>query len=197
MRRFAFALLGTAVLSIGCMQQREFMDPTSNLGIENGRSQSNMSMRNGLVRGDFGERRGFDGEATHMDGASDYEFKSSYVNVARQEESRGAGMVIVSTNGKTLEQLEIGRHDFEYNEESLDQDVVLVSVCSGTSVGAIDYDQPADRGHLVVSDNPEGGRRIDVHTETAELDPVTGARLSQTESSDTSFVFVPGGTPQE
>jgi hypothetical protein len=179
------------------MQQREFMDPTSNLGIESGGAVSNMSVRDGLLRGDFGQRRGFDGEATEMSGSSDYEFKTSNVNVARQEDGRGAGMVILWTNGKTLEQLEEGRHDFAYDPESLDQDTVSANVCSGSSTSAIDYDQPADRGHIVVTNDPEGGRQIDVHTETARLDPVTGERdFSRMETSDTSFVFVPGGQPE-
>jgi hypothetical protein len=187
-------LLGTlavATLAIGCVNQKEYMDPAQNLGL-NG-SVSNMAVRDGMLRGDFGPRRGFDGNATEMNGSSDYEFKTSNVNITREENDRGAGMVILWTNGRTLEQLETGRHEFEYDPNSIDQDEVSANVCSGASPGSMDYDQPADRGHIVVSDNPEGGRQVDVHTETFRLNPVTGARTDDLEVSDTSFTFVPGG----
>ena len=77
-------LLGTlalATLAIGCVNQKEYMDPAQNLGL-NG-SVSNMAVRDGMLRGDFGPRRGFDGDATDMSGSSDYEFKTSNVNVTR------------------------------------------------------------------------------------------------------------------
>jgi hypothetical protein len=186
--------LSLALLAVGCMNQREYMDPTQNSGLTG--SVSNMAVRDGNLRGDFGPRRGFDGEATDMQGSSDYEFKSSNVNVAREENGRGAGMVILWTNGKTLEQLDLGRHDFEYDENSLDQGEISANVCSGSAPGSYDYDQPADKGHIVISDNPQGGREVAVHTETHRLDPVTGARTDNLEVSDTSFTFVPGGEQQ-
>lgn len=188
--------LGLSLLAVGCMNEREYMDPAQNLGGLNG-SVSNMAVRDGLLRGDFGPRKGFDGEATDMNGSSDYEFKTSNVNVAREENNKGAGMVILWTNGKTLEQLEDGRHDFAYDENSIDQDEITANVCSGAAPGSYDYDQPVDKGHIVVSDNPEGGKQVDVHTETNKLDPVTGARTDEVEVADTSFVFVPGGSAQD
>lgn len=184
--------LGLSLLSVGCLQERELMDPQANLGIEAGGAVTNLAVKNGLLRGDFGARRGFDGEATEMTGTSDREFKTSSVVVTREEEGRGAGMVILWTNGKTLEQLELGRHDFAYDPESIDQDEVTANVCSGAAAGSIDYDQPADRGHIIVEDNPEGGRDIELHTETARLDPITGERdFSRMETSTTAFTFQP------
>lgn len=188
------ALATTALATTACVQQRELMDPQSNLGIESGGPMANIALSDGNLRGDFGSRRGFDGDATEMSGSSDYEFKTSNVVVTREENGRGAGMVILWTNGETLEQLEPGRHDFQYDPEALEQGTVTANVCSGESAGSIDYDQPADRGTVTVEDVPEGGRRIDVHTETAELDPTTGNRdFSNMEESDTAFVFAPGG----
>jgi hypothetical protein len=190
----ALGLAVTGLLTTGCLQQRELMDPEANLGIEAGGPVANIALSDGLLAGDFGSRRGFDGDATEMNGSTDYEFKTTNVVVTREENSRGAGMVILWTNGRTLEQLEVGRHDFEYDPQALEQDTVTANVCSGDSAASIDYDQPADRGTLLVEDDPEGGRRITVETETARLDPTTGDRdFNRMETSSTSFTFVPGG----
>ena len=195
--KLVLPVLGLALATSACLQQRELMDPETNLGIESGGPIANIALSNGLLRGDFGSRRGFDGEATGMSGSSDYEFKSTNVVVTREEQSRGAGMVILWTSGKTLDELEVGRHTFEYDPESLDQDTVTANVCSGESAGAIDYDQPADRGTLVIENDPTGGRNVTVETETARLDPITGERdFSQMETSSTTFTFVPGGAQE-
>ncbi len=183
--------LAVAALTSGCLNEREYVDPQLNNGSAGG-AVSNLAVRNGALRGDFGPRRGFDGTATEMKGQSDYEFKTSNVSVVREEDrNRGAGMVILWTSGTTLEALPLGRHNFEYDPNALEQDQVGAQVCSGAAAGDIDYDQPAQSGHVVVSQLPEGGRKVDVHTETPALD-ATGAPTSTIDVSDTTFHFAAG-----
>ncbi|OGQ09967.1 MAG: hypothetical protein A2138_20795 [Deltaproteobacteria bacterium RBG_16_71_12] len=168
------------VAAAGCMNDRVYMDPVQNLsgtGTEN-----SLNLRNGTLRGDFGPRTGIDGPAV-AEGSSAPGSNSSTVTVTREEEGRGTGMVILWTNNLLLEQLEVGEHSFSYDSSSLDTPSLAANVCSGPDGGSIDYDRPADRGTVVVS-NTDEGRQIAVHTETL-LDETSG----ETEVSDTTFVI--------
>lgn len=181
----AVAIAATA----GCMNERVYMDPSQTTGF-GGSQASNLNLQNGSIRGDFGPRRGFDGAATEMQGSSDLQLRSSTVSVTRSEDVRGTGMIILWTNRLALEELELGAHDFAYDPTSFDTPPVSANVCSGVDSASIDYDRPADQVTVVVSQTPEG-RRYDVHTETALVDPVTGEAGTDVETSDTSFVVAP------
>lgn len=171
------------VAATGCMNDRTYMDPVQNL--DGSGSDATLNLRNSTLRGDFGPRTGIDGPAI-AEGSSTPSMRSSTVTITRDEEQRGTGMVILWTNDVLLEQLEVGEHPFSYDASSVDTPELAANVCSGPSGGSIDYDRPADRGTIVVSDTPEG-RQIAVHTETDvdEMDAENGG----VEISDTTFVL--------
>ena len=170
---------------VGCMNERVYMDPAQNASFGGG-PQSTISLKNGQIRGDFGPRVGFDGNATEMQGTSDPQWRTSTVTVARSEATRGTGMVILWTNGITLENLDVGTHDYTYDESSLDQAPVSMNGCSGGDSSSIDYDRPADHVTATVTQSPEG-RQIQLHTETAKLD-AAGNPTTDIETSDTTFL---------
>ncbi len=176
-----------AVAATGCMNERVYMDPTQNASFGGG-PQSNIGLADGTLKGDFGPRTGFDGNATDMQGSSDPEWRTSTVTVARSEQTRGTGMVIIWTNGITLENLEVGAHQYDYDPNSLDAAPVSMNVCSGTDSASIDYDRPVDHVTATVQDTPNG-RQYQFHTATATIDPATGDVTDQTETSDTTFVL--------
>lgn len=183
------AIVGALALvaAAGCLNDRVYMDPTQNLGGSG--SDTTLNLRNSTLRGDFGPRTDIDGPAA-AEGSSTPSMRSSTVTVTREEEGRGTGMVILWTNDILLEQLEVGEHPFTYDASSVDTPEIAANVCSGPDDGSIDYDRPADRGTVVVTDTPEG-RQIAVHTET-ELTDEMGSPSGGMEVSDTSFVL--GGT---
>jgi hypothetical protein len=176
--------------TVGCLQERTYLDPSANLGF-GADPAANMSLRDGFLRGDFGDRRGFDGVATNLNGSNDGEYRMTTVNVVREEAGRGAGMVILSTSGRTIDALEAGEHVFRYDPESLVDDEIFVNVCGGNDASAFDYDAPAANGSLTIVDLPEGGRSVDLHTETPVLNPATGEPTGAVELTDSSFVYQP------
>jgi len=180
------ATAALVIASTGCLQERTYVDPTANLGFSP-ETASNMTLRDGALRGDFGARRGFDGVATNLQGSDDPQFRMTTVNIVREEAGRGAAMVIVSTSGRTLDELELGEHVFRYDETGLGDDEIFVNVCGGQDASAFDYDAPAANGSLTIEDTPEGLRTVAVHTETPTVDPATGAPTGAIEITDSSF----------
>jgi hypothetical protein len=187
------ALLGLTVSAMGCLQERTYLDPEQDFGFaDSGGVSSNMPLRSGTLRGDFGSRRGFDGEATDLQGSNDAEYGMTTVNIVREEARRGAGMVIFSTSGRTLDDFEVGEHAFRYNAESLtSNEEVFVNVCGGDDASAFDYDTPAERGTVTIEEDTAGNRTVAVHTETPVLDPVSGVPTGSIESTDSSFTYTP------
>jgi hypothetical protein len=180
----------TLALSLGCLQERAYLDVPDGFDVL-GPSSSDMTLSNGFLRGDFGARRGFDGQATHLQGATTSEYEMSTVNIVREEKDRGAAMVILTTSGFTLDSLPAGEHEFHYDEGSLDSEAVFVNVCGGANASGFDYDAPAASGTLTVGEAPTGERTVQLHTVTEILDPATGAPTGGFETSDSSFAFVP------
>ena len=180
--------VAAAAVAAGCMNERTYMDPTQNASFGTSGQQNAVNLQNGHLRGDFGPRAGFDGNATDMQGSSDPEWRTSTVTVARAEDIRGTGMVIIWTNGITLENLEVGAHDYTYDPSSLDATPVSMNVCSGDDSSSIDYDRPVDHVTATVQDTPDG-RTYQMHTVTAKIDPQTGEPTTETEESDTTFVL--------
>lgn len=179
---------GLLAASVGCVQDFTYVDPAQNVGFSGG---SNMALRDGFLAGDFGARRGFEGEATRLEGTSDRQYQNTSVNVVREQRGVGAGMVIVAISGTTLDALSAGEHRFSYDEAALDAEAIYVNVCSGDSASGFDYDQPAQNGSLTIEDSPNGLRTVDVHTEAPRLDPVTGVETGEIEESDATFSFQP------
>jgi hypothetical protein len=187
-------LLGACTLGLlatGCLQERTYLDPEQNLGPNTG-SSSNMTLRDGHLTGDFGPRRGFDGEATRLEGSNDPQYGMTTVNVVREQQDVGAGMVILSISGKTLDDFQVGEHRFSYDQNDLSSNSqVFTSVCSGVDGSAFDYDQPADTGTITIEETTDGQRNVDVHTETSVIDPSTGIPTDDVELSDSSFTYSP------
>src|SRR5688500_7920101 len=71
------------VAATGCLNERVYVDPNSNASFEGAGAPNNLNLADGTLRGDFGPRRGFDGNATEMQGSSDPEWRTSTVTVAR------------------------------------------------------------------------------------------------------------------
>lgn len=176
-----------ATVAAGCMNERTYMDPTQNASFGSGGPQNTINLANGHLRGDFGPRTGFDGQATDMQGSSDPEWRTSTVTVTRSEDIRGTGMVIIWTNGITLEALDVGAHDYTYDPTSLDATPVSMNVCSGGDSSSIDYDRPVDHVTATVQETPEG-RSYQLHTITAKLNEL-GEPTNDVEESDTTFVL--------
>jgi hypothetical protein len=190
-------ILGTCVsglmlASVGCVDSYTYVDQDLLNGGFLG-AGSNMQLTNGRLRGDFGPRSGFDGDATFMSGTNDREYQMTTVNVSREQDRLGAGMVILSVVGRTLDELGPGQHRFAYSDSGLDQQI-YVNGCSGPGIESFDYDLPADRGTVSIEETPEGLRRVEVITETTRVDPVTGNILAgEVETSETVFHYAPRG----
>ncbi len=185
-------LLGACTVGLltGCLQERTYLDPEQNIGLTG--SSSNMSLRDGQVHGDFGPRRGFDGEATRLEGSNDPQYGMTVVNVVREQENVGAGMVILSISGRTLDNFEPGEHSFRYDQNDLSTNSeIFVNVCGGNDDTAFDYDAPAENGTITVEDGTDGQRHVDIHTETPVVDASTGVPTDDVEISDSSFAYQP------
>ncbi len=167
-------------LSAGCLQDYNYVDPTESvLG-------SNMQLADGYLAGDFGDRTGFDGEATGLEGNIDRQYQNTSVNVVREQRGLGAGMIILHVSGNTLDRLAPGEHTFS-RDEALSDQAIYVNVCGGQSASAFDYDQPAS-GTLTIEDSPNGLRTVDIQTEAPRLD-VNGNETNEVEASTASFTF--------
>jgi len=174
-------------LSVGCVQDYTYLDPSQNIGFS-GSSGSNMNLTDGFLVGDFGNRRGFNGEATRLDGTSDRTYQNTSVNVVREQNGVGAGMVILAVSGATLDDLPAGEHRFS-NQGDLSEEI-YVNVCGGPDQSSFDYDQPAS-GTITVTDEPSGLRSVNVSTEAPRLDPTTGIEMGEVETTESSFTFQP------
>lgn len=179
-------------LSTGCVQEFTYVDPTQNIDIATGTGNT-MSLRDGYLVGDFGARRGFDGETTRLEGSTDLEYKSTSVNIVREQRGVGAGMVILAISGTTLDEMALGEHRFNYDEAGFSDEAVYANVCGGDSSSSFDYDQPARNGTIVIEEAPGGQRTVEVHTETPVLDPMTGLETGEIETSTSNFTFQPQG----
>ncbi|HEY4222692.1 MAG TPA: hypothetical protein VGO62_15155, partial [Myxococcota bacterium] len=157
----ALALLAL-VASSACLSERAYVDPNKDLGGTTSSTQTPLQLAHGVLKGDFGSRTGFDGSATELIGTTDSEWQSSTVTLARAEQLRGTGMVILWTNGVALEDLEVGTHVFDFDASSLDVPLVSMNVCSGTDASSIDYDRPADQVTATVVEQG-GTRTITLH----------------------------------
>jgi hypothetical protein len=189
MKHVALPLLAIGIAATtACMNEREYMDPTVGSSFGSNGETTGLNLQNGALRGDFGARRGFDGPADELQGSSDTAWPSSTVTLTRTEQERGTGMVILWTQGITIENLAVGTHDFRYDPNSVDTPPVSANVCSGRNASDIDYDRPADQVTVDVTQTP-AGRQFDVHTETARVDPATGEATDEIEASDSTFVI--------
>lgn len=175
-------------LTVGCVQDFTYVDPEQNVGVPGG---SNMSLQNGFLAGDFGVRRGFDGEATGLEGSTDRQYRSTTVNIVREERGLGAGMVILAVSGTTLDELAVGEHRFNYDEATFSDEAIYANVCGGDSASSFDYDQPARTGTLIVTESPDGLRSVEVTTEAPVIDTVTGVETAEIETSSAAFTFRP------
>ncbi len=179
-------------LSTGCMREFEYRDPTQNLDLNTG-SGNAVSLRDGYLVGDFGSRRGFDGETTRLEGSTDHEYKSTSVNIVREQRGVGAGMVILAISGTTLDEMAVGEHRFAYDEAGFSDEAIYANVCGGDSSSSFDYDQPARSGTIVIEEAPGGQRTVEVQTEAPVLDPMTGLETGEVETSTSNFTFRPQG----
>lgn len=177
------------LLSAACLQDHTYLDPQQNAGFNN-TSASSMQLRDGRLAGDFGGRRGFNGEATRLEGSNDPAYGMTVVNVVRDQEDVGAAMVILSISGRTLDKMEVGEHSFHYDESSMNGDEeVFSNVCGGNTSSSFDYDAPARDGTITIQDAPNGLRTVDIHTETPVVDSSTGEETGGIELTDSSFSF--------
>jgi hypothetical protein len=145
------------------------------------------AIENAYLSGDFGARTGFDGEATQTQARSDASLQTSTLRVLRSEPDRGTAMVIIWTDGRTIESLEPGVYESFDDPEEPGDGTVQVNVCSGPDSYSIDYDRAADHVVTTVSDTAEG-RMFEIYTETRLVSPSTG-EVTGVEVSETNFTI--------
>jgi len=178
-------LLGGACIVIGiwgCGVEGSVAITTPPLSVETG----------AFLRGDIGERMGFDGQATvvtESDGRLNG--RSDVVSVLRSQQGVGDAAVILVATDIALSELPIGETVLDVPGEIGPR--LLARVCSGPS-GGFDYDVYADAGVVRVSDTGagEGGSRVYV-VETrifspGEADRIATARFS---SDDITAMDIP------
>ena len=170
-----------------CLSERAYVDPNAHAENAAGHETA-VNLSHGAIKGDFGPRTGFDGPSTTLAGTTDTQFKTSAVTIARSEQTRGTGMVLMFTNGVTLDELTPGRHDYTFDADALEAPPISMNVCSGNDPSSIDYDRPVDHVTATITDG-DAGRTVALHTETHTIDPQTGAATDGIETSDASFVL--------
>lgn len=149
---FAAALVP---LSVGCLQQVDYVEPES-IGFFGGDSGDytdiSSSIRDGVLSGRFGPNdRRFDNEAaTSVSGFTD-SYGSSNVTLITDGGGR-IGMLIIDTYDASLVTLPAGT----YRSSSTQASQVSVMVCSA------DFDAPANDADVVIADQPDGTRTITV-----------------------------------
>ena len=181
MIRVVSAVLALLTVS-ACMNDRVYMDPKRNTP-EYQANSSDGRFRDATLRGDFGDRTDFDGPA-EVTGYSDPDTMSTSATVTRDEGDRGAGMIILMSNGVLLDQLDAGTHKFSGQDFDAP---VFASVCSGANANAIYYDATADEVVLDVEEKPEG-KHLQVTTTTQQRD-IFGSATGDQEVAHGAFLI--------
>lgn len=175
------ALLAT---SVGCMTQNEYVDAYDRdsvqmLDRESFAYEGNLELLGGHLRGDIGEVRDLDAEASYLTGYGDQD----YVNVeVHADGQRGVAMTLVEIWGG-LDQLQPGTTatfrsgEQEYNPSALS---VQVIECAGPERYQWNHDAVSDEVVMEVSELEPGVARVDYTARTFEVDPFTGLQTNRT-----------------
>jgi len=149
-----FAAAALVPLSVGCLQQVDYVEPESIGFFDNDSSYRDISpnIRDGVLSGQFGPNdQPFNNDAaTSVSGYTD-DYGSSNVTVITERNGR-MGMLIVDTYNASLLTLPAGT----YRSSSTEASQVGVMVCSS------DFDAPANDANVIIVDQPDGTRNVTV-----------------------------------
>ncbi len=118
-------------------------------------------LTSGTLRGDFGGRTGFNGQA-ELWGESMNDYQMTTVLITREQQPAGGAMFIFVTDGIDLQDIPVGRTVFSSDDP---YGSIWVNVCSGEGSGDFDYDEPAS-GEVIVTERGDGTRGVELHTNT-------------------------------
>jgi hypothetical protein len=125
----------------------------------------------GRVRGDIGAVRGFDAPTDYVDSYGDEYWTSITLN-ATDEQGR-MGMIILDIGNMDIQSVAAGT--YSYSAQELGGSEIYVTGCSSSA--DTEYDAPAEDGTVVVRDNPDGTR--DVNIEATLPDDAGGTTKAQ------------------
>jgi hypothetical protein len=143
------------------------------------------------IAGDVGNGRVIGGAATEALGWDDDTNDMTTVTVLR-DEPEVTGMVIFTSVGQQLDELELGEHGFGTRDPApADGRNVAVAVCGGNGGRSFDYDVQVDGGTVTVTEDEEGLRTVAVHAELLLRAPDTGEPTGEVRTTDASFRYRP------
>lgn len=164
----------------GCMTQNEYYDQYDSERVEFvERSgvvdayEGNLDLLAGHMRGDVGNVRDIDSNASLLTGYGDTEYASVELHADTRS---GVAMNLLDIYGG-LDALEPGLVQTFRSSDDIDYGALNVQVlnCAGQARYSWDYDQPADEVQVRVSEADEpGALRVNYTARTFDVDPFTG-----------------------
>lgn len=130
-----------------------------------------LPITSGRVSGDIGGVRDFDAPTDYVDAYSDYGWTSITLSATDQEGR--IGMLILEVGAFSIADAPAGSYG-TMNVDGIGEEIWVTGCSSSTDTY---YDAPADSGEIVISDNPDGTR--DVNVEATLPDDYGGASQAQ------------------
>lgn len=115
-----------------------------------------LPITSGRVRGDIGAVTNFDAATDYVDSYGDAYYTSITLNATDQQGR--VGMIILDISNMDLQNIPAGT--YTYSSQSMDGSEIYVTGCSSSDDSY--YDAPAEEGTVVVEDNEDGTRGVDV-----------------------------------
>ena len=131
-------------------------DPNEDVWQEEPSYGGSLPITAGRVRGDIGAVTNFDATTDYVDSWGDEYYTSITLN-ATDTQGR-VGMLILDVTNMDLQNVAEGSYSF--SAQNIDGSEIYVTGCSSSSDSY--YDAPAEEGSVVVQDNPDGTRDVDV-----------------------------------
>lgn len=115
-----------------------------------------LPITSGRVRGDIGAVTNFDASTDYVDSYGDSYYTSITLN-ATDAQGR-VGMIILDVSNMDL--LNVPAGTYNYSAQNVDGSEIYVTGCSSSDDSY--YDAPAEEGTIVVQDNPDGTRDVEI-----------------------------------
>ena len=115
-----------------------------------------LPITSGRVRGDIGAVTNFDADTDYVDSYGDEYYTSITLN-ATDAQGR-VGMIILDISNMDIANVPAGTYN--YSAQNVDGSEIYVTGCSSSDDSY--YDAPAEEGTIVVQDNEDGTRGVDV-----------------------------------
>jgi hypothetical protein len=198
MKLLSLAVLtsATAILTLGCLNERQYRQPYEELDNDFGRDedfeedwnddeeyygeQTELRLQNPYVAGDIGGVRDFDAPANDSYAYVDPDWGTTSITLSGYDSRGRLGMLILWMDSMDIRDTSAGRYTF--NVQSGEGPGIGVTGCSDGDDSY--YDQPATEGEVVIEDTAEG-REVVVQTNLPSYeDP------NQTTQATGSFIIV-------